>query len=88
MNETPIDRTLDIRGEVCPFTFAKTRLALEELQPGQILRVLLDYEPAAKNVPRSVETMGDEVISIEPCGESEWVITIRKTWPKLPPKTL
>ena len=41
-NPTP-DRELDIRGEVCPYTFVKTRLALEEMQPGQVLRVLVDY---------------------------------------------
>ncbi len=76
-NLTP-DRELDIRGEVCPYTFVKTKLALEEMQPGQVLRVLVDYEPATKNVPRSVKLQGDEVLGIEMCGASEWSITVRK----------
>ena len=72
------DRELDIRGEVCPYTFVKTRLALEEMAPGQVLRVWVDYEPATKNVPRSVKLQGDDVLSVEPCGASQWAILIRK----------
>jgi TusA-related sulfurtransferase len=72
------DRELDIRGEVCPYTFVKTKLALEEMQPGQVLRVLVDYEPATKNVPRSVKLQGDEVLGVESCGVSQWAITVRK----------
>jgi TusA-related sulfurtransferase len=75
----PIDRELDIRGEVCPYTFVKTKLALEEMQPGQVLRVLVDYEPATKNVPRSVRLQGDEVLSVESCGASQWEIVLRKS---------
>ena len=79
MNDlTTIDRELDIRGEVCPYTFVKTKLALEEMQPGQVLRVLVDYEPATKNVPRSVRLQGDEVVGVESCGVSQWAIVLRK----------
>ena len=73
-----LDRELDIRGEVCPYTFVKTKLALEEMTPGQVLRVLVDYEPATRNVPRSVTVQGDEVLGVEICGASEWAITVRK----------
>lgn len=79
-NPTP-DRELDIRGEVCPYTFVKTKLALEEMTPGQVLRVLVDYEPATQNVPRSVKLQGDEVLSVETRGASEWTITVRKVTP-------
>jgi tRNA 2-thiouridine synthesizing protein A len=72
------DRELDIRGEVCPYTFVKTKLALEEMAPGQVLRVLVDYEPATRNVPRSVKLQGDDVLSVEPCDVSQWAIMIRK----------
>lgn len=75
---TTIDRELDLRGEVCPYTFVKTKLALEEMLPGQVLRVLVDYEPATKNVPRSVKLQGDQVLGVESCGVSQWAITVRK----------
>ena len=76
-----IDRELDIRGEVCPYTFVKTKLALEEMQPGQVLRVVVDYEPATRNVPRSVSLQGDEVLRVESCGVSQWAIVVCKSAP-------
>jgi TusA-related sulfurtransferase len=81
MDTFSVDRELDIRGEVCPYTFVKTRLALEEMQAGQVLRVLVDYEPAIKNVPRSVSLQGDHVVSVEMCGVSQWAITVQKRAP-------
>ncbi|HXF68393.1 MAG TPA: sulfurtransferase TusA family protein [Thermoflexus sp.] len=74
---------LDIRGEVCPYTYVKTRLALEEMAVGQVLRVLVDYEPATRNVPRSVTLQGDEVLKVEAIGEGVWAIWIRKRNPSI-----
>ena len=41
-NPRPAETTerpcLDLRGEVCPYTFVRTKLALEELPPGAELR--------------------------------------------------
>ncbi|ADC66336.1 SirA family protein [Ferroglobus placidus DSM 10642] len=70
--------TLDLRGEVCPFTFVKTKVKLEELKPGELLEVILDHEPAVRDVPRSVEAEGHEVLSVEKIGDKEWRIVIRK----------
>lgn len=74
----PVDQTLDIRGEVCPYTYVKTRLALEEMQAGQVLRVLVDYEPATRSVPRSVRLYGDRVLGVEALSVGEWEILVRK----------
>jgi len=76
-------RELDLRGEVCPYTYVKTRLALEEMEVGQVLRVLVDYEPATRNVPRSVTLQGDEVLKVEPIEEGTWAIWIRKRNPSI-----
>jgi TusA-related sulfurtransferase len=69
---------LDIRGEVCPYTYVKARLALEEMQAGDVLRVWVDYEPARRSVPRSATLQGDEVLSVAPLQPGEWEIIIRK----------
>jgi tRNA 2-thiouridine synthesizing protein A len=76
--QTEVDRVIDLRGDHCPITFAKTKIALEEIAIGQVLRILLDYEPATKNVPRSAELYGDEVLSLERTGAQEWAVMIRK----------
>ena len=45
---------LDLRGEVCPYTFVKTKLRLEELDSGQDLTILLDDSAATANVSKSL----------------------------------
>lgn len=73
-----VDQDLDLRGEVCPYTFVKSKLALEELESGQVLRVLVDHRPAVDNVPRSMQNEGQEIVGITEVGPTEWTITIRK----------
>ncbi len=68
---------LDLSGEVCPFTFVRTKLALEELPSGAVLAVRVDYEPASRNVPRSVREWGHVVERVEAC-EGAWRIVVRK----------
>jgi tRNA 2-thiouridine synthesizing protein A len=63
--EPPPPLTLDLRGEVCPYTFVRTKLALEELAEGGDLLILLDHPAAFKNVPRSLKQDGYPVLSVE-----------------------
>jgi TusA-related sulfurtransferase len=49
--------------------YVKTKLQLEEMDPLQILEVLLDAGEPAENVPRSVKSDGYRVISMEPEGD-------------------
>lgn len=72
------DRELDIRGEVCPFTFVKSKLVLEQMQTGQVLRVIVDYEPSARSVPKSMSEEGQEVLAVNQISENTWEILIRK----------
>ncbi len=76
--DTKIDRVLDIKGEICPYTFVKSKLALEEMEDGEVLKVIVDYPPATENVPRSLEKEGNEIISVEKTGEKEWEVIVRK----------
>lgn len=72
------DRELDVRGEVCPFTFVKSKLMLEQMELGQVLRVILDYPPSVENVPKSMREEGQEVLVINQLDNSTWEILIRK----------
>ena len=71
-------RLLDIRGEICPYTFVKSKLAIEELEIGQILEIVLDNPEGAVNVPKTFEERGQEVLSRAQSGEREWRIRVRK----------
>jgi tRNA 2-thiouridine synthesizing protein A len=72
------DRELDLRGEVCPYTFVRTRLALEGMPLGAALGVLVDHEPAVRNIPRSASEWGQEVRSVEPGEAGTWRIVLIK----------
>lgn len=68
--------TLDIRGEVCPFTFVRTKLALEVLPIGATLRVITDHEPASRNIPRSATEWGQEVVGVSTLPDGTWAIDL------------
>ena len=70
---------LDLRGEVCPYTFVRTKLKLETMPPGAELSVLVDYEPATRNIPRSAREWGQQVgeVKREP-DQNGWSIRIHK----------
>ncbi|MEK6545932.1 MAG: sulfurtransferase TusA family protein [Nitrospinota bacterium] len=78
LNKMKIDRILNIKGEVCPYTFVRSKLTLEEMEPGQILKVIVDHEPATKNVPRSMENEGNTVLDISKINETDWQIIVKK----------
>lgn len=78
MNDVHIDRELDLKGEVCPYTFVKSKLALEEMESGQVLRVIVDHAPAVDNVPRSMQGEGHQVLGTGTVGERLWEIIVRK----------
>ena len=69
---------LDLRGEVCPYTFVRTKLALEEMPLGAALAVLVDHEPATRSIPKSAREWGQEVAAVETAGEGLWRITLVK----------
>lgn len=72
------DRTIDIKGEVCPYTFVHSKLALEEMEGGQVLEIITDHKPATANVPRSMENEGHKVLEVAPLGDKLWKMVIQK----------
>jgi len=69
---------LDLRGEVCPYTFLKARLVLESLPPGRVLRVVVDNETSARDVPRSLGGAGHAVLDVVSSGDGTWAILTRR----------
>lgn len=72
------DRELDITSETCPMTFVRTRLALDRMQPGQILRLRLKGDEPRRNVPRTTTEQGHKVLSATEAANGELVLLIRK----------
>jgi tRNA 2-thiouridine synthesizing protein A len=82
-DEIKVDKTIDIKGQVCPYTFVRSKLAIEKMNVGEVLEIILDHKPAVENVPRSMENEGQKVLKIAQTGEKEWHIFVRKDKEKL-----
>ncbi len=76
--EITVTKEIDLKGEVCPYTFVKSKLALEMLDSGDVLRVIVDHLPAVENVPRSLENEGNNVLDVSQVNDTDWSITIKK----------
>ena len=59
-------------------TYVRTRLALEPLRHGAILEVHLRGEEPLRNVPRSAQEEGHQVLSLTPDTPDRWILLIRK----------
>jgi tRNA 2-thiouridine synthesizing protein A len=77
--ETRPDQELDLKGKVCPYTFVESMLALEEMEIGQVLRVIVDYAPSACDVPKSLAKEGYEVLDVSKINGTDWAILVRNT---------
>ena len=64
MADFKIDDYVDITDVVCPITFVKAKVAIEELDPGQILSVHMNDGEPVQNVPRSMKEEGHKVLKL------------------------
>ena len=78
MDNIKADRELDLRGEVCPFTFVKSKLIIEQMDIGEVLKIILDYYPSVENVPKSMKEEYQEVLAVKQIGENLWEVYVRK----------
>ena len=78
INELKPDKTIDLKGEVCPYTFVKSKLVLEEMGLDQVLEVVVDHEPAVENVPKSLKNEGQKVLAVDKINDTDWKILVRK----------
>ena len=62
MADFKIDDTVDITDVVCPTTFVKVKIALEELEEGEILSVKMNDGEPVQNVPRSIKEEGHQIL--------------------------
>ncbi len=77
-DDIKIDKSLNIKGQICPYTFVRSKLMMEKMNVGEVLEIITDHKPAAENVPRSMENEGQAVLKIEQTAEKEWRIVVRK----------
>ncbi|NJM74841.1 MAG: sulfurtransferase TusA family protein [Acaryochloridaceae cyanobacterium RU_4_10] len=59
------DAQLDLRGTPCPLNFVRTKLKLQQMQPGTLLEVWLDPGEPVEQVPDSLTMSGYTIEELE-----------------------
>ena len=78
MEEIKIDKKINIKGDVCPYTLVKSKLAVESIEVGQVLEILLDYPEASESIPKAMANYGHTVLKVEKINDTDWIIRVRK----------
>ncbi|MCR5674570.1 MAG: sulfurtransferase TusA family protein [Lachnospiraceae bacterium] len=69
---------IDITDVTCPITFVKAKVAIEELEEGEILQIHLNQGEPLENVPRSLGEEGHEVLEKIDNGDGTWELIVRR----------
>lgn len=78
MSEILFDEQVDITDVVCPVTFVKAKVALEELEDGQILAIRMNDGEPVQNVPRSIKEEGHQILKLEDNQDGTYTLLVRK----------
>ena len=78
MAEFDITDTVDITDVVCPVTFVKAKVALEELDDGDILSIRLNDGEPVQNVPRSIKEEGHKVLKLSQNDDGTYQLIVQK----------
>ena len=78
MADFNIADTVDITDVVCPVTFVKAKVALEELDDGEILSIRLNDGEPVQNVPRSIKEEGHNILKLNDNGDGTYELIVKK----------
>ena len=76
--EFKIDDTVDVTDVKCPTTFVKAKVAIEELDEGQILSIRLNDGEPVQNVPRSIKEEGHEILKLDDNQDGTYTLIVKK----------
>ena len=63
------NKTIDCTGLYCPEPIFRTRMALDELESGQALKVIADDPAAEEDITRWAKRTGNTVLAFEQCDD-------------------
>ena len=76
--EIKVNAFRNCKGVGCPMNFVYAKVELARLEPGQLLKLLLDDGPPIKNVVGSVIKEGHKIIDKLQLEDGSWQVRIKK----------
>ena len=78
MGDFNITDTVDITDVVCRLTFVKAKVAIEELEDGEILSVRMNDGEPVQNVPRSLKEEGHQILKLIDNEDGTYNLIVKK----------
>ena len=78
MAQFSFDETLDITEEVCPMTFVMAKVALEDMEDGQVLYIRMNGGRPVRNVSQSLIEAGHEILALSENADGTYDCFVRK----------
>ena len=79
VSKLDITKSIDTCGDVCPMNMVKTKVALKDLQAGEVLEVTLHGGEPIRNVSRSVKEEGHRIIKLDKLDDERFIMLIEKS---------
>lgn len=76
--EIEIMKTLDCKGETCPTPYIKSKRALSKMKEGEVLKVIVDQQMPAVNLPKSLAEDGHIILNRKQINDTDWEIIVKK----------
>ena len=78
MADFEINDTVHITDVVCTVTFVKAKVALEELDDGEILAIRMNDGEPVQNVPRSIKEEGHQILKLNNNEDGTYTLIVKK----------
>ena len=73
-----IDDTVDITDKVCPLTFVKAKVAIDELEDGEVIAIRMNDGEPVQNVPSSIKEEGHQVLKLVNNEDGTYNLIVKK----------
>ncbi len=78
MADIKFDAEVDITDKVCPNTFVKAKVAIDELDEGQVIAIRMNDGEPVQNVPRSIKDDGHKILKLNDNKDGTYTLFVRK----------
>jgi tRNA 2-thiouridine synthesizing protein A len=78
MSDKKVGAFVDISHVVCPITFVKVKIAIEELDDGQVIEVRMNAGEPIQNIPRSLKDEGHKVTQVINNDDGTFTVYVEK----------
>lgn len=72
------DEQVDITDKVCPLTFVKAKVSLDELEDGEVLAIRMNDGEPVQNVPRSIKEEGHKILKLFDNEDGTYTLFVKK----------